>query len=127
MVAIYTLKIVTDFAASHILVGHPGPCSRLHGHNWKIEVEARAHTLNEIGMAIDFKDLKAATMEIVDRLDHRHMNDLEAFAGVNPTAENVAGYFFRELSRTLNDGTVVVSAVTVWETDRACVRYTEDR
>lgn len=126
MAALYTLKVVTDFAASHILEGHPGKCSRLHGHNWSVEVEAQARELNEIGMAIDFADLKAATNEFVEALDHRHLNDLAPFAGINPTAEHVARYLYRALSERLNGEQVRVSAVTIWETPRACVRYTED-
>ena len=126
MPALYTLKVLTDFAASHILAGHPGKCSRLHGHNWRLEVEVEARDLNEIGMAIDFADLKAQARELVEQLDHRHLNDLPAFEGVNPTAENVARYCYRTLSDRLNGEGVKVSAITIWETDRACVRYTED-
>lgn len=126
MPALYTLKVLTDFAASHILEGHPGKCSRLHGHNWRVEVEVEARELNAIGMAIDFADLKAATRELVDELDHRHLNDLSAFEEHNPTAENVARYCYRALSERLNEDGVRVSAITIWETDRACVRYTED-
>ncbi|MBA1146559.1 6-carboxytetrahydropterin synthase QueD [Ectothiorhodospiraceae bacterium WFHF3C12] len=126
MTATYTLKVVTDFAASHILEGHPGKCSRLHGHNWKVEAEVAATALNDIGMAIDFADLKAALHELVDGMDHRHLNDLPAFEGVNPTAEHVAGVVYRGLVERLSGPALRVVAVTIWETDRASVRYTED-
>jgi 6-pyruvoyltetrahydropterin/6-carboxytetrahydropterin synthase len=126
MAATYTLKIVIDFAASHILVGHPGKCARLHGHNWKVEVEARARKLDDLGMAIDFQDLKTETRELIETLDHRHLNDLEPFRELNPTAENLASYVYRALSERLNDERVRISAVTIWETERACVRYTEE-
>lgn len=125
MTATYTLKVVTDFAASHILEGHPGKCARLHGHNWKVEAEIAATELNEIGMAIDFADLKATVHEIVDTMDHRHLNDLPAFEGVNPTAEHVARVVHRQLTERLDDPALTVVAVTIWETDRASVRYTE--
>ena len=58
--------------------------------------------------------------------DMERGNDLEPFSEVNPTAENIAAYFFRELSDRLNSATVRVSSVVLWETDRACARYTED-
>jgi len=45
---------------------------------------------------------------------------------INPTAENIAGWFYQGLSQALNDARVRVSAVTLWETERACVRYTEE-
>jgi len=60
MSAKYTLKIVTDFAAAHTLRDYPGACSRMHGHNWKVEAEVVATQLNDIGMAIDFKEIKTA-------------------------------------------------------------------
>ncbi len=82
--------------------------------------------LNQAGMGIDFKDVKNAAVLLVKELDHQNLNDLEAFEKTNPTAENIAAYFFNGLSRTLNNDTLHVSAITIWETERACVRYTED-
>ncbi len=126
MSAKYTLKILTDFASAHTLRNYPGDCSRMHGHNWKVEAEVEASQLNEVGMGIDFKEIKQATRDIAKRLDHRYLNELEPFTELNPTAENIAAYLYRELCATLNTQHVRVSAVTLWETERACVRYTED-
>ena len=126
MAANYTLKIVTDFASAHTLRDYPGACSRMHGHNWKVEVEVQARELDQTGMGIDFKEIKKATREITDRLDHRYLNEVEPFDQVNPTAENIAAYLYTELSKILNSARVRVNAVTLWETERACVRYTEE-
>ena len=126
MPAKYTLKVLTEYAAAHSLRDYPGDCRRLHGHNWKVEVEVEATALNEIGIAIDFKAIKQAANEIGDRLDHQYLNDIKPFDQLNPTAENQAAYFYTELSQMLNNDTLRVSAVTLWETDRASVRYTED-
>ncbi len=122
----YTLKIIVDFAAAHLLRDYPGVCNRLHGHNWKIEVQVTATRLDKVGMGVDFKDMKQATREVIDKLDHRNLNDLEPFKTVNPTAENIAAYLYREISGTLNREHARVSAVTVWETERACVTYSEE-
>ena len=126
MAPCFTLKIATDFAAAHALRNYPGECSRLHGHNWKVEVEVKAFTLDAVGMGIDFKVIKEAAKSLAHDLDHRNLNDLDPFTNTNPTAENIAAYFFRGLSSTLNNDRVKVSAITIWETERACVRYTED-
>jgi len=126
MAATYTLKIVTDFASAHTLRDYPGDCSRMHGHNWKAEIEVTASELNDAGMVVDFKDIKTATRKITNQLDHRYLNDLEAFKTVNPTAENIAAHLFHELTSQFNKPGITVSAVTLWETERACVRYTED-
>ena len=71
MVGTYTLKIVTDFASAHTLRDYPGDCSRMHGHNWKVEVEVIASDLDQVGMGVDFKVIKQATKEVASRLDHR--------------------------------------------------------
>jgi 6-pyruvoyltetrahydropterin/6-carboxytetrahydropterin synthase len=126
MAARYTLKIVADFAAAHLLRDYPGICGRLHGHNWKVEVEVTATALNPVGMGIDFNDLKAATRAELAELDHRNLNDLVPFDRINPTAENIAAHLYRQLTNRLNSTTTRVTAVTLWETERCCVRYTEE-
>ncbi len=125
MTATWDLCVVTEFAAAHTLRGYPGSCNRLHGHNWKVEVEIRACSLDEIGMGLDFRDIRHTARGVTDQLDHRYLNDLAPFAEVNPTAENIAAYCFREIAARLDQSGVRVRAVTVWENDRACVRYTE--
>ncbi|WJW76229.1 6-carboxytetrahydropterin synthase QueD [Thiohalobacter sp. IOR34] len=126
MSACYTLRVLTEFAAAHTLRGYPGACARMHGHNWKVEVEVEARQLDEIGMGLDFKLIKRSANDIAGRLDHQYLNELPPFDATNPTAENIAAYFYRELAQILNDDRVRVRSVTLWETDRACVRYTED-
>lgn len=125
MAALYTLKIVRDFAAAHSLRGYEGACQRLHGHNWKVEVEVSAGQLNDIGIAIDFKVIKSYTKSISKKLDHYYLNEISPFDKINPTAENIAQYFFTELKNKLKDEHANVAAVTVWETERASARYTE--
>ena len=125
MAATYSLRILTEFAAAHTLRGYEGSCARLHGHNWKVEVEIRADELDELGMGVDFREIRRAARAVTDGLDHRYLNEMEPFTRVNPTAENIAAYCFRELGERLNGPAVSVQAVTVWENDRACVRYSE--
>ncbi len=122
----FTLKVLSDFAAAHSLREYPGACQRLHGHNWKIETEVSATQVNELGMVMDFKEIKRAVREVTDRLDHQYLNDLVPFNELNPTAEHIALHIFQALAERLNDGNVRVHAVTVWETDRASARYSED-
>lgn len=125
MTAQYTLKILADFASAHTLRDYPGDCRRMHGHNWKLEVEVEANRLDDAGMGVDFRVIKNAARTLAKTLDHYYLNDIPPFDKINPTAENIAAYFFRGLSQTLNQPHLRVSAVTLWETDRACVRYAE--
>lgn len=122
--AVYTLKVIADFASAHTLRGYPGACSRMHGHNWKIEAEVQATTLDAIGMALDFKEIKREVRDLAAGLDHQYLNDLEPFRDINPTAEHIARYFFHALAARLDTERIRVTALTLWETERACVRYT---
>lgn len=125
MQARYRLTVFAEFAAAHTLRDYPGDCSRLHGHNWKAEVEVEATELDRHGMGVDFKVIRQAARALAAELDHRNLNDIAPFDRVNPTAENIAAWFYRGLSDTLNTATVRVTAVTIWETDRARVKYSE--
>ncbi len=126
MTARYQLKVVTDFASAHTLRDYPGACSRMHGHNWKVELEVVTTQLDKVGMGIDFKIMKQAANEVGDELDHRYLNDLEAFKKINPTAENIAAYMYKEISARINSDSIKVTALTLGETERACVRYSEE-
>lgn len=127
MVSLYSVTIRAEFAAAHRLRDYAGECSRLHGHNWKIEVVVTGRELDTTGMLIDFKQVKQATKTIADKLDHQYLNELAPFTKLNPTAENLAAYFYQSLSEMLNDARVRVRSVSIWETDRACATYTEEK
>jgi len=121
----YELTIETKFAAAHQLRGYEGRCERLHGHNWKVEVSIQAEVLNEIGLAIDFKEMKDKTNELLAILEHTFVNDVFPFTELNPSSENMAKWIYDSLSRKLNTDTVRVSQVKVWESDNACASYFE--
>ena len=96
----------------------------MHGHNWKVEVEVSGDKLDNVGMVIDFKEIRNMTNEVVDKLDHRFLNDLDAFKKVNPTAENIAEYIHFELTKLINNDKIVVKSIKLWETDKSAVTYT---
>ncbi len=121
------VMIQMDFSSAHALRGYQGKCENTHGHNYKVEVYVRGNELNTIGLLIDFKDLKAATREVVDYLDHKNINDLPPFdKELNPSAEELAGYFLHEVARQINNGRVEVFKVRVWETDTCAATYSID-
>jgi 6-pyruvoyltetrahydropterin/6-carboxytetrahydropterin synthase len=91
-----------------------------------VEVEAVATELDELGMAVDFKVIKQLARKVTDELDHRYLNEIPPFDSINPTAENLAAHIYRRLAEELNEPRVRIHAVTLWETERACVRFTEE-
>src|SRR3569623_1326109 len=98
MAARYTLKVITDFAAAHLLRDYPGECSRLHGHNRKVEVEVVATALDEVGMGLDNKAIKREAKEVIATLDHHHLFETPPYDEINPTAENIVVVMYGELS-----------------------------
>ena len=121
----FVLKIVTDFASAHSLRDYPGDCARLHGHNWQVEVSLCAQVLDDSGMAIDFREIKKQTKLVVKRLDHQYLNEIKPFDVLNPTAENIAKYFFDEIALLITNKDVKVKEVMIWETPRSAVTYSE--
>ncbi len=121
----YEVFIETSISSAHCLDGYPGPCSRVHGHNWRIKAAVSCEELDERGFAIDFHELKSRLEEICADLDHRELNRIEPFRDENPTAENLARYIFRELARRIADDRVRVSRVEVRETSDSGAVYRE--
>ena len=121
----YELRIVAHFAAAHQLRGFHGKCEDLHGHNWKVEVHVRGSRLGEDGLLVDFRDVKKATENVLDGLDHKFLNELDPFREINPSSENIAHYIYDRLTRELNHEEVKMSRVTVWESETASATYTE--
>jgi 6-pyruvoyltetrahydropterin/6-carboxytetrahydropterin synthase len=117
------------FSAAHQIRMHGGKCERLHGHNWRIRVHARAGTLNRIGMVVDFADLQRIVSELCARFDHQNVNEVPPFDEVNTTAENLARFFYVEANRRLlaaESGRVSVSRVEVWENEGSLAIYREE-
>ena len=121
----YELEISRVISCAHRLIGYRGECCNLHGHNYRITVVLRARELDAIGIAFDFKKLKAATDSALDGYDHACLNDLEDFRSVNPTSENIARVLYRKLTASVNDGNVSVYGVKVAESDTSSAMYFE--
>ena len=120
---LYEQTAELQFDAAHSLRGYDGKCARLHGHGYRVQVTIEGSELDDLGMLIDFRRVKATCREIVDELDHAHLNELPAFRQTNPTCENLARHLCERLSEVLDDERVRVACVTVWETPTSAVTY----
>ena len=120
----FEVMIERNFSSAHQLRGYRGKCENLHGHNYKIEIYARGEELNNIGLLIDFVDLKAAADEIVKYLDHRNINELPPFdEELNPSAENLARYILEYVNGRVADERVKVYKVRCFETPTSVATY----
>jgi 6-pyruvoyltetrahydropterin/6-carboxytetrahydropterin synthase len=124
----YEVTVEAGFSSGHYLRNYKGKCENPHGHNYKVEVTLRGEVLDKAGLLLDFKDLKQVMRPVVERLDHHMINDLEPFTEINPSAENLARYFFDETNRQLDEmtaGRVRVKDCTIYETDTTSAKYYE--
>ncbi|MBR2508762.1 MAG: 6-carboxytetrahydropterin synthase [Lentisphaeria bacterium] len=122
----FELEISREFSAAHQLRGYNGDCSKLHGHNYRIGAVLRAKELDEIGIAVDFKKLKAALDEIILEFDHTNLSENELFAKINPTSEVIAMVIYKKLKAKINDGNVSLYGIKVYESSTSSAMYFED-
>jgi 6-pyruvoyltetrahydropterin/6-carboxytetrahydropterin synthase len=83
----------------------------------------KGEELDKDGLLIDFSILKDRTKEIIERFDHKFLNDLECFSEINPSSENITKYIYEELEKGINNNKIKVSRITAWESDTACATY----
>lgn len=122
----YEVTIIKSFSAAHLLQDIGGKCEELHGHNFKVEVTVGAPNLNDEGILIDFRLVKKWLQDILDALDHQHLNELEPFRGKNPSSENLACFIYNAMKAPAKTQNVAVVRVKVWESENAAVTYRED-
>lgn len=109
----YYLSKKMEIAASHRLkLDYPSPCSRLHGHNYSVEIFCKSEKLDDNGMVTDFRLIKK---EIFDVLDHHDLNEILPF---NPTSENIARWICERVPNCYK--------VSIRETPDNMVVYTKD-
>ncbi|HLJ85614.1 MAG TPA: 6-carboxytetrahydropterin synthase QueD [Candidatus Angelobacter sp.] len=124
----YEVTVDESFAAGHYLREYKGKCENPHGHNYRVRVTLGGKELDRAGLLLDFKELKEIMRHVIERLDHQMLNDIEPFTRLNPSAENLAKYFYDEANvrlKSLTQGRVAVRDVTIWETETTTARYSE--
>jgi 6-pyruvoyltetrahydropterin/6-carboxytetrahydropterin synthase len=122
----FEVSVEQTFAAGHALRNYKGACENVHGHNFKVLVTLEGAALDHhTGMLVDFLDVKASMQSVIAALDHRFLNEIPPFDVLNPSAENIAEYFYQQMSSGLaaNPVPVHIREVRVWETDIQSATY----
>ncbi len=121
----YILTIEDDFSSAHQLRGYKGKCENIHGHNWKVVASIKGNILNEIGLLIDFHDLKKMLSDILKNLDHQNINDIPPFDTLNPSSENIAKYISDTFNEKLKEVSkdIQIDSITVWESQTSRCTY----
>jgi len=121
----FQVSVEETFSAGHALRGYKGKCENVHGHNYRVRVTLEGPQLDAIGLLVDFVKVKQVLREVIARLDHQFVNELEPFTKVNPSAENMAKYFYEEVAQGLTElpPGARVRDVMLWETDTSRAQY----
>ncbi len=97
----YEITVSGRVVATHYLRRPDGSTESRHEHVWRIAVTYAGPELDEMGLLVDFVDVRARLEELLHAVEDRNLNDLPAFADRNPSAENVARYLADQLPREL--------------------------
>jgi len=121
----FRVSVDESFCAGHALRGYKGKCENVHGHNYKVRVTLEGPDLDSIGLLYDFTHLKQVIRGLVEAVDHKFLNDLAPFDVVNPSAENLAKYFYDQTVRQVQamPRGAQITSITVWETDTTSATY----
>jgi 6-pyruvoyltetrahydropterin/6-carboxytetrahydropterin synthase len=121
----FEVSVEQTFAAGHALRNYKGKCENVHGHNFRVQVILEGERLDNAGMLVDFLDVKDLMRSVIARLDHQFLNEVPPFDELNPSAENIAEYFYSQMNPGLENISVPVRIreVKVWETDIQSATY----
>jgi len=121
----FEISVEESFSAGHALRGYKGKCENPHGHNYKVRVTLEGNRLDATGLLCDFAELRRIIRNVMEGLDHKFLNELEPFSQINPSAENIAKYFYEAAERQLKGefNGARIASVTVWETDETTATY----
>jgi 6-pyruvoyltetrahydropterin/6-carboxytetrahydropterin synthase len=106
------------FDSAHHLHAYEGKCKSLHGHTYKLQV-IMSGKVDARGIAIDFGDIKRIAKErVIDRLDHRYLNDV--LPPMNTTAENMVVWMYEQIHAALLEEqlypAIRLEEIRLWET-----------
>jgi len=123
----FEVSVDETFAAGHALRGYKGKCENVHGHNYRVRVTLEGDSLDSIGLLYDFVHLKHMIKDVIQTLDHRFMNEIPPFDTINPSAENIAKYFYEQAAGKLPKAAsgARLASVTVGESDTQSGMYRE--
>ena len=119
----FEVTVLENFCAAHYLRGYGGKCENMHGHNYRVEFTMRGGELDNIGMLVDFTIVRSILQAILDEWDHKVLNEMGLFTGINPTAENIAREVCIRMVEKLGLNETAYARCDVWETERSKAGY----
>ena len=123
----YALSLRRSFVAQHFLVGGDwGSENDLHSHSYQVEIRLDGQELNEHGYLVDIVKLEGQLNALIKRYRDRTLNDLEEFAGLNPSIENFARIFCLAFAAPYKNRNIKALTLRLWEDEIAWAQYQQD-
>jgi 6-pyruvoyltetrahydropterin/6-carboxytetrahydropterin synthase len=95
----FEVSVAGSFFAMHQLRRADGTLEPRHAHTWRVTAAFSGPQLDDTGILLDFTLIKPRLDELLAELYDRNLNDLPAFAALNPSAENVARFIAEQFGR----------------------------
>ena len=119
----FTIRKLMRFEAAHVLSSsYSKACQRVHGHSYVVELFFKSKRLNNDGMVLDFGEVKDVAGPLIGKWDHTLITPQDFPGGLNPTAEHMAEYLYKEIKTSIS----MVSKVRVHETATGWAEYSEE-
>ena len=100
----FAVSVEKHFRASHQLVLEDGTKEPAHNHDWSATATLSSAKLNNMGVVMNFQEIKAMLNEAVAEFENSALETIEYFQRKNPSAENVAEYIYEKLHKKLPEG-----------------------
>ncbi len=128
MTGIFEIGAGVHFDAAHWLRDYEGPCARMHGHRFDVRAAVTGSELGREQLLMDFHELRRLLEEVIAPFDHQCLNDMEHFADLSPTSENIARFIYAALVERMArmEPGVRIAWVSVSESPDTKVVYREE-
>ncbi|MBI1293663.1 6-carboxytetrahydropterin synthase [bacterium] len=120
----YTLAVQRDFVAQHFLIGGDwGAENFWHSHHYRLELQLEGADLDQHGYLVDIVHVEELLAQVVTQYKDKTLNELPAFAGLNPSIEHFCRIVATWFSDQLNGPNISALTVKIWENNIAWAAY----
>jgi len=123
----HRLAVQRDFVAQHYLIGGDwGAENQKHSHHYRVELQLEGDTLDQHGYLVDIVDVESHLDALIASLRDQTLNDLPAFAGLNPSIEHFSRIICETLAAQIKANNLNAMLVTIWENQIAWASFRKE-
>ena len=123
----YGVAVKRDFEAQHFLIGGDwGLENDLHSHHYQVELQLEGSRLNQHGYLVDIVDIEFHLENLIEHFRNMTLNDLQEFAGLNPSIENFARIICQSIAGEIKTSNLSAITVLLWENEIAWASFRQE-